>query len=104
MGADEHDAAERHSWRIDDELVAAWRAAYAAGDTIRGIADRWEVNPTTVRRHLGVTGRPSGPRGRTDITRAEVEAALREAGTVAAAARLLGVSRNVVTARLHDTT
>lgn len=61
MGADEHDAAERHIWRIDDKLVAAWPAAYAAGDTIRGIADRWDVNPTTVRRHLGVTGRSRGP-------------------------------------------
>lgn len=105
MSEDAHgEDAERRTWRIDDELVAAWRDAHAAGETIRGIAARWDVNPTTVRRHLGTTGRPRGPRGRTDITRAEVEAALRVAGTVAGAARRLGVSRNVVTARLDDTT
>jgi len=102
MSADERDA-ERRGWRIDDDLVAAWRAAYAAGDTVRGIAARWDVNATTVRRHLGATGRVRGPRGRTDITRGDVEAALQEEGSIAGAARRLGVSRNVVTARLGET-
>ncbi|MCX5042479.1 hypothetical protein OG921_04740 [Aldersonia sp. NBC_00410] len=101
-GGDANGMAEdqrRRSPRIDDATVARWRERFEAGATFREIAAEAEVDLATVRRHLGKTGRRTGPR-EMPLDRDYVAQVFAEEGSIAATARRLGVNRSVVRARL----
>lgn len=87
---------------IDDRTVDQWRRRLAAGSTVREIAEQDGVNPSTVQRRVGPTGRRTGPRG-LPLTAAQVAAAIAETGSIAGAAKQLGVSRTAVIARMERT-